>query len=229
MGREAAMGGLSGRVALRGVPALVLGLLLGACGFHPMASVPADQPAVTEQLAQVDIDEIPDRIGQELRNRLIDQFYRDGRPAKPLYRLVIKLDTSQMTLAVQQDVSASRSQWIITANYQLIYVPTGQVVLRGSSRAVPGYNVTYAQYSSFVSENAAYDRGIVYVGDDIATRVSLYFARDPDQRMKLKSPEWATTVSPAAPQSTLPPVSVTVPSVPSVVHPSTLPTTTPNW
>ena len=229
------MGGLSGRVAVRVAPALVLGLLLGACGFRPMAAVPSDQPAVSEQLAQVDIEEIPDRIGQELRNRLIDHFYRDGRPAQPLYRLVITLDTSQMTLAVQQDVSASRSEWIVTANYQLIYLPTGQVVVNGSSRAVPGYNVTYAQYSSFVSENAAFDRGIVFVGDDIATRISLYFSRNPDQRMKLKAPDWAASKTPIpapvpAPKPTLPPATVTVPAPPSsLAHPSATPTTTPNW
>ncbi len=214
------MGGLSGRAVLKIAPVLALGLLLGACGFRPINGTPSNQPAVAEQLAQITIDEIPDRVGQELRNRLIDRFYSDGRPAKPLYRLVIKLDTSQMTLAVQQDVSASRSEWIVTASYQLFYIPDNTLVLSGSSRAVPGYNVTYAQYSSFVSEGAAFDRGIVYVGDDIATRIAMYFARDPDQRMKLPRPDWAPT---------LPPGPVAVPSVPSVVHPSTAPTTTPNW
>ena len=214
------MGGGSGRVALKIAPMLVLGLLLVACGFQPMMATPTNQPAVDEQLAQVTIDEIPDRVGQELRNRLIDHFYHDGRPAKPLYRLVIKLDTSQMTLAVQSDVSASRSEWIVTANYQLYYIPNNTLVLSGSSRAVPGYNVTYAQYSSFVSENAAFDRGIVYVGDDIATRVGMYFARDPDQRRKLPPPTWA---------SSLPPAPAAVPTVPSVVHPSSTPANTPNW
>jgi LPS-assembly lipoprotein len=207
-------------VALKIAPMLVLGLLLEACGFQPMMATPTNQPAVNEQLAQVTIDEIPDRVGQELRNRLIDHFYRDGRPAKPLYRLIIKLDTSQMTLAVQSDVSASRSEWIVTANYQLYYIPNNTLVLSGSSRAVPGYNVTYAQYSSFVSESAAFDRGIVYVGDDIATRVGMYFARDPDQRRKLPPPAWAPT---------LPPAPAAVPTVPSVVHPSSMPANTPNW
>jgi LPS-assembly lipoprotein len=209
---------------------LVLVLALGACGFHPMAGAPSDQPAVAEQLAQVDIGEIPDRIGQELRNRLIDHFYRDGRPAKPLYRLAITLDTSQMTLAVQQDVSASRSEWIVTASYVLTYIPTGQVVMSGSSRALPGYNITYAQYSSFVSENAAFERGIVYVGDDIYNRISLYFARDPDQRVKLTAPDWAKTLPPGSPKPTLPPAStptVTTPS--STALPSAAPSTTRNW
>ncbi len=201
------------------VPLLVL--VLGACGFHPMVGAQSNQPAVAEQLAQVEIDTIPDRAGQQLRNQLIDRFYRDGRPAKALYRLGLKIESSQMQMAVTQGVSASRSEWIVTATYQLIYLPTGEVVASGSSRAVPGFNVTYTQYASFVSENAAYDRAITTISDDISTRLSLYFARDPDQRMKLAPPDWAKPAPLPNP--------VTVPTPESVIHPSVTPATTGKW
>ena len=120
-----------------------------------------------------------------MRNRLIDRFYHDRRPAAAEYRLEVALEAGEQSLAIEKDASASRAQWTATATYRLVHRPSGKVVLQGSSRAVPGYNVNYYQWGSFVSEQDALDRGIEYISDEIRTRVALYFARDPDQRPAL--------------------------------------------
>ena len=175
-----------GRQFIKGAAMLAIVLALPACGFHPMMGAASDQPAVTEQLARVEIAPLKDRSGQMLRNRLIDAFYRDQRAVAPEYRLEISLDTGQEPLAVAKDASMSRGQWSMIAIYRLIHITTGRLMFSSNSRAWPGYNNTLVQYASFVSEQSAFDRGIDFLGDEIKTRVSLFFAREPDQRPTTK-------------------------------------------
>ncbi|MEI6987182.1 MAG: LPS assembly lipoprotein LptE [Rhodospirillaceae bacterium] len=169
-----------------GGPTAALGLilLLGACGFKPMMGTQSDQPEVAARLAQIKISNIKDHSGQMLRNKLIDRFYHNERPVKPEYQLDIILVTGEEALAVQRDASVSRGQWTVSASYRMLHIASGQVLMTGSSRAVPGYNSTFVQYASFVSEENALERGIDYISDEINNRVALYFARDPDQQLK---------------------------------------------
>ena len=168
--------------------ALGLVLLLGACGFHPMMGDQRADAAVAERLGTVEIAEIKERAGQKLRNMLIDRFYHDQRPVKPDYRLEVILNAGEQSLAIQKNAATSRSQWTITATYRLIHIGSGKVMLQGASRWVPGYNISYYQWASFVSQDNALERGIESLGDEIKTRVALYFARDPDQRPALDTP-----------------------------------------
>ena len=137
--------------------ALGLALLLGACGFRPMMGGDRADGSVASRLATVEIGDIADRSGQKMRNLLIDRFYHDRRPAAAEYRLEVALEAGEQSLAIEKDASASRAQWTATATYRLVHRPSGKVVLQGSSRAVPGYNVNYYQWGSFVSEQDALD------------------------------------------------------------------------
>ena len=165
--------------------ALALTLLLGACGFRPMMGDGRADADVAAGLASVEIGEIKDRSGQKMRNLLIDHLYRDRRPATPEYRLEIALQAGEQSLAIEKDATASRAQWTATATYRLVHIASAKVVLQGNARSVPGYNISYYQWASFVSQESALERGIEYLSDEIKTRVALYFARDPDQRPAL--------------------------------------------
>ena len=168
--------------------ALGLVLLLGACGFRPVMGDGRAGGAVAERLAAIEIAEIRDRSGQKMRNMLIDRFYDQGRPLKPEYRLEILLDAGGQSLAIEKDATTSRAQWTASATYRLIHIGSAKVVLQGASHAVPGYNISYYQWASFVSEESALERGYEYISDEIKTRIALYFARDPDQRPVLAAP-----------------------------------------
>jgi len=176
--------------------ALGLVLLLGACGFRPMMGDDRVDGTVSQRLASVEIAEIKERSGQKMRNMLIDRLYHERRPVAPEYRLEVMLDAGEQSLAIEKDATASRAQWTATATYRLVHIGSGKVVLQGASRSVPGYNISYYQWASFVSQDSALERGIEYLSDDIKTRVALYFARDPDQRPTLAAA--AAAAAPAA-------------------------------
>jgi LPS-assembly lipoprotein len=149
--------------------------LLPGCGYQPLYG--ANSPAA-QQLPLVQINNIPDRLGQRLRNRLIDRFYSDGRPASPEYTLDISLVPSVYKLGIALDDSATRAELSLAANYTLRNMQ-GAAVFTGSTTAVTNFNILRSQYATLIGEQDAYDRGVAQVSEDITRRVSLFFNRDP--------------------------------------------------
>jgi LPS-assembly lipoprotein len=157
-------------------------LALSACGFHTVYGDhgAAGKPSAAAQLASVSIDIIPDRIGQMLRNYLIDRFYQDnGRPVSAGYRLSVVLRSTKEDLGIQKDATATRSRLHVMADYQLIDAKTSKTLYRTSSRAIVSYDISEAQYSTMVTEQDAYDRALTELAEEITTRLALYFDRGP--------------------------------------------------
>jgi LPS-assembly lipoprotein len=149
--------------------------LLPGCGYQPLYG--ANTPAA-QQLPVVQINNIPDRAGQQLRNRLIDRFYQDGRPATPEYTLDISLVPNVYKLGIALDDSATRAELSLQANYTLRNMQ-GAAVLSGATTSVTNFNILRSQYATLIGEQDAYDRGIAQVSEDITRRISLFFNREP--------------------------------------------------
>ena len=149
--------------------------LLQGCGYQPLYG--ANTPAA-EQLPSVQINNIPNRLGQQLRNRLIDRFYQDGRPASPEYTLDIALVPSVYKLGIALDDSATRAELSLAANYTLRNMQ-GVAVLSGSTTSVTNFNILRSQYATLIGEQDAYDRSVAQVSEDITRRISLFFNREP--------------------------------------------------
>jgi LPS-assembly lipoprotein len=149
--------------------------LLPGCGYQPLYG--ANTPAA-QQLPVVQINNIPDRAGQQLRNRLIDRFYQDGRPAAPEYTLDISLVPNVYKLGIALDDSATRAELSLAANYTLRNMQ-GAAVLSGATTSVTNFNILRSQYATLIGEQDAYDRGIAQVSEDITRRISLFFNREP--------------------------------------------------
>ncbi|EWY41333.1 hypothetical protein N825_27740 [Skermanella stibiiresistens SB22] len=150
-------------------------MLLPACGYQPLhgASAPA-----AHELTLVQVNNIPNRLGQQLRNSLIDRFYRDGRPAAPEYTLDIGLSPSIAKLGIALDDSATRAELTVLANYTLRNAQ-GAAVLSGTTTSVSNFNILLSQYATLIGEQDAYDRSVSQISEDITRRLSLYFNRDP--------------------------------------------------
>ena len=60
-------------------------LLLGGCGFHPLyGGMNSD---MKETLASIYVEPVPERIGYELRNTMIDLLDGPGTPGLSMTRL----------------------------------------------------------------------------------------------------------------------------------------------
>lgn len=155
---------------------LVAGLSLAGCGFSPLYGERSASSVATPELAAIQIDSIPNREGQIVRNSLLDKMQPRGAAPKPLYRLQIGVSLARESLGVRIDDTATRGNLTMNASYTLIDLASGKPLMSARSRAVSGYNILDSDFATVISENDAIRRTAVEVSEEIKTRVAVYLS-----------------------------------------------------
>lgn len=159
---------------MRSLAVLALVAVLAACGFQPVnaPSRPEAGAAAVPPGAQVRVQPIPDRLGQLLRNKLVQRLSPAGGEGKPTYLLSVGLREDIFDTTFRQDETATRRNLRLRAEYRLSRANSGEVVLRGRARSTNSANILDAPYATEVSERAARERG----ADDLAREIALHVA-----------------------------------------------------
>lgn len=152
-------------------------LLVSACGFHPVYGVNKyTSVGVEEYLQTIAIDNIPNREGQYLRNQLIDQFYRNGRPTKPRYRLsVTPIQEVERDLDVTIDSDTTRGQLRLTTTINLIDTENGEVLMTRALRSIASFNIIESEFANRVSEQDTRENLLKDLARQIEEQIALYF------------------------------------------------------
>ena len=175
-----------------GLRAMRLAVVLGAASlvagcFEPLyGSRPSvNAESVHDRLGEVEIPPIPARQGTaqsrlavDLRNAL--QFGLNGGavPTAPTHRLLISVDTSLITVMVDQASGRPTEQVSgVRAFYQLVEIATGKVVLKDFATTevdteAPGSQQRFAQLRA---QRDAEDRAVVLAAEKIRNRLASYF------------------------------------------------------
>jgi LPS-assembly lipoprotein len=156
--------------------AILLALLLSACGFHPLYGGAIGEIRRLE-LSQVSVTPVQARLGQTLRNALIDRLTPGGEPGFPQYRLDIALKEAREGVAIQEDASITRYNYQLTAAYELFDLGTGKVIYKGEARSVAAYNVADSPFATLSSERNAGDRTATDISNQIEFSLALFFER----------------------------------------------------
>jgi LPS-assembly lipoprotein len=156
--------------------ALFVVLLLGACGFRSLYGTDATGDA-TGELATIKINPIADRLGQQLRNNLLDLLNPRGRPSNPRYFLTVALDQSTQRLAIEKDAFATRANLTLLAKYSLQDPDSREIVLSGKSLVVSSYNILDSEFATLMAEKDAKARAAREIAHDIRTRLAAFFVR----------------------------------------------------
>ena len=164
--------------------ALFVVLLLGACGFRSLYGTDATGDAPGE-LATIKVSPIADRLGQQLRNNLLDLLNPRGRPANPRYLLTVGLDQSTQRLAIEKDAFATRANLRLLANFSLQDPDSREIVLSGKSLVVSSYNILDSEFATLMAEKDAKARAIREIAYDVRTRLAAFFVR---QRREKENP-----------------------------------------
>jgi len=150
-------------------------LTLSGCGFQPLYA-PTSQ--TNEKLAQIKIKQIPDRMGQVLRNHLLDILTPYGEPKNPEYILKINVNEQRIDLAFRKDATAKRAQLQYTADVILIHAVSHEVILSDKLDLMSGFSVgSQADFSStpaLVSEEKARLRAMEILAQDIKSFLASY-------------------------------------------------------
>lgn len=164
---------------------LSLIFFVAGCGFHPVyspssfnaISFPEQNNTISQDLALIKINLIPDRKGQLLRNALIHSLTPKGQPGNPQYILLVNLKEESKALGILKDATYSRSQLTFTADFSLISTTTNQVLLSAQAITTSNFNfITSNQFATIVADDDAHARGLELLAQDIARQIAMYFS-----------------------------------------------------
>lgn len=178
-------------------------LAVGGCGFHPLYGKQAN-PDVVPSLADIKIDVIQDRVGQQLRNLLFSRLNPEGEPTQPKYILEAKHRESQTSLAIQETQVATRASLNISVTYHLRDLATGKVLFTSYSHASASYDLLQSEYANLAAAQDAERRSLQVVADDMTRRLSFYFTEDHGKQNGTSAAQPAANVPPPSPQEGAP-------------------------
>lgn len=155
----------------------VLALGPAGCGFQPLYGRSQASGPVAAQLAGVRVGGIEDRLGQQLRNALVDRITPAGEPGAPLYILDVKLNEQIEGLASSQDGHATLARLSLNATYVLRHAQgEGRTLDEGNSRSVVSFRMLGPRYGGVATERDAEERAVTELAEDMRSRLAARFA-----------------------------------------------------
>ena len=150
-----------------------LGLLTG-CGFEPIYGS-AGPSNISAELSTIRVAPIKDRIGQQLRNLLLDQINPIGSPREPKYNLTVQISESKQELAIKKTDVSTRANLTFTAKFQLKGLEqfAGRM-LTGQAEIVTSYNILSSNFGTLATEQNARRRAVRELSNDITNRIASY-------------------------------------------------------
>ena len=156
----------------------LVALVLPACGFKPMYGQNAESPAVLQKLRAVSIDTIDDRLGQLVRNAIVDRVTPGGASANPLFLLKVNVIEEREDVGIRQDASITRANFRLSAQFSLVEINTDTVLITGTTWSQTAFDVVQQDFSTVTAELDAQQRLAEEIADEITTRMAVYFDRE---------------------------------------------------
>lgn len=156
----------------------LFGLGPAGCGFRPLLAVPDSGDsgaAASYQTESVAIGPIKDRLGQMLRNALVDRLTPRGEPADPRCTLNVVLTRSASDLGYRRDSYATLGALTLSGSVRMSCGGVG--VLSDSISTLVNFDYLGPRYASIAMERDAEDRAVVQMADEIRSRVTVELAR----------------------------------------------------
>jgi LPS-assembly lipoprotein len=162
---------------LRAIAVVGAALSLSGCGFHALYADPHGY--MKSNLGSIYVEPVPDRLGYELRNQLLDLLDARADAAGAAYRLHLTMSDKSDAIGVQSQPVGAVTQTAITryndtlsVTYELVDTKTNETVTHGIETGLSAYNVLSSPYATLVSHQAA-DKNAT---DDIAERIRIDLA-----------------------------------------------------
>ena len=160
-------------------------LMLTACGFEPLYVEKTSSSGwyyddkfdtgIKEEMASVRLELIQDRIGQLIRNDLLDKLTPKGEPKEAKYILkVTKIDKQEIDQALRNDITATRKKVIYKVSYVLQNMEH-KTLINSNSVAYTGYDILRDPYSTTFAQKKIEKNAAKIIANDISLRLGAYF------------------------------------------------------
>jgi LPS-assembly lipoprotein len=158
--------------------AIVACLVVAGCGFQrTYARHDGGTSPVRDAMSQTRIAPISDRVGQIVRNNLLDTMTPYGQPDHAAYWLEVHLTEETHGLSLAHDETITRYNYSLKAKFRLSDANTGETLMVESARVIAPYNVTRSEFATEVSAESAAEHAAELIASQIEGRVAGYFGR----------------------------------------------------
>ena len=159
---------------------------LSACGFEPLYVEKTSgedlwyynnqyDTDIVREMSQLKVESVSDRIGQLIKNELMDTFNPHGTPKNAKYFLKLSpVDKYTTEQALRDDITATREKVKYSVNYQLWSKESGQLV-SGNSITYLSYDLLDNPYSTTMDKKKIEKDGAKIIANDISLRIGAYF------------------------------------------------------
>ena len=155
---------------------VVMAPALAGCQFQPLYGTTADGRNMASVMKSVEMPPIPGRVGQQVCNELIFGVTGGGYPEEAVYRLDIVLRESVNSILVEQTGDAQGKQYNLDANFQLVRIKDGKIVMQGKSTSRAAFDKFEPIYANVRAERDAENRAARVISDNIKTRVASFLS-----------------------------------------------------
>ena len=151
----------------------ILGLLvIKNCGFQPLYAV-KDGVSLSILESQIEIEDINGRVGQTLKNALLENFGSESNSNKS-YLLEMKLNKSVVPLAFRRDKTVTRFNVIIDSEYTLKNINNGELLTSGTSSSIASYSVVFSEFANLSAAKDAEERAVIDLSKNISRIIGFY-------------------------------------------------------
>ncbi|MCH4092957.1 MAG: hypothetical protein LKE96_01330 [Acetobacter peroxydans] len=141
---------------------LLLPMTVGGCGFKPLYGEQDGQTNISAEMKEIYVNNIPERLGQQLRLALQESMSQDGPEDPHKYRLQVYPQVSSEAIDIHNDNTTGRQRLVGRAHWALFSVEaTPRLLTQGDTTTMDGYTSTYEQYFALTlnSETGLWPRG----------------------------------------------------------------------
>jgi len=135
---------------------------------------------MSQTLSSIYVEPVPERIGYELRNTMIDLLDGPGTASGASYRLKLALSETTQGIALQNDATITRYNDTLTVTYELSDM-AGHVVTRGTETGLSAYNVLpsapNANYGTLAAQQDADKRAAQDIAERIKFDLNVFFVK----------------------------------------------------
>ena len=143
-----------------------------SCGYEPIYSKNAN---TNKELLSISVQNIKNRPGQILRNTLLNQLNPERERVITKYRLIVEIFQSKSSLAYRKDMSATRTDLKITANYLLKDIKNGEILLKQEAKSISSFDVVESVYATLIAEKDVREKNLKVISNDIYTNLVIFF------------------------------------------------------
>ncbi len=155
----------------------IAALVLSSCTIQPLNSTKPNTALAPTALSNIEILNVSNRVGQQVRNQLIFALNGGKEPVGAAHSLKLIVVARKATISVVTSTKApTAAQVTVSAIYTLKQKSDGEIIATGTRQAIASYDRTNQSFANQRAERDAEDRAANEVAEQLRLLIAATLA-----------------------------------------------------